>query len=248
MRFYISLAGNSSLLTWVKHSRHSSRKSSATHSYQCVQYFRLLKQWYMAASVWDLYPFRCQRICAADAVSFQRRVSQRDSAIPKRSFCSALVLLSVHEKLEVQQVVLWRLTGRYVIKDVIWCHKGSEGVNAHTDVDACDCTRGLYEHRKRVCLQSGFGRKNPLLQRGFEPESVLLQAFQSDAVPTELLATCSHDWQKALLRHSAFWHLVFRMFSASEEWHSTMYSDYISHRELLFLHLFLDAIVWRLLH
>ena len=84
-------------------------------------------------------------------------------------------------------------------------------VNAHTDVDACDSTRGLYEHRKRVCLQSGLGRNSPLLQRGFEPESVLLLAFQSDAVPTELLATCSHDWQKALLRDGAFWHLLFRI-------------------------------------
>ena len=38
--------------------------------------------------------------------SLQRRVSQRDSAIPKRSFCSALVLMSVHEESEGQQVVL----------------------------------------------------------------------------------------------------------------------------------------------
>ena len=45
--------------------------------------------------------------------SLQRRVSQRDSAIPKRSFCSALVLLSMHKKPEVQQVVLSHLTGRY---------------------------------------------------------------------------------------------------------------------------------------
>ena len=33
-----SLAGNSGLLTWIRHSRHSSRKSSATHCCQCVQY------------------------------------------------------------------------------------------------------------------------------------------------------------------------------------------------------------------
>ena len=32
----LSLAGNSSRLTWA---RHRGRKSSATHSYQCVQYF-----------------------------------------------------------------------------------------------------------------------------------------------------------------------------------------------------------------
>ena len=39
----LSLAGNSGLLTWE---RHSSRKSSATHSYQCVQSFRVYKQRY----------------------------------------------------------------------------------------------------------------------------------------------------------------------------------------------------------
>ena len=39
----LSLAGNSGHLTWA---RHSSRKSSATHSYQCVQYFRVSRQWY----------------------------------------------------------------------------------------------------------------------------------------------------------------------------------------------------------
>ena len=32
-----------SRLTWVSH---SSLKSSATHSYQCVQYFRVSKQWH----------------------------------------------------------------------------------------------------------------------------------------------------------------------------------------------------------
>ena len=33
-------------------SRHSSRKSSATHSYQCVQCFRESEQWY-GCHVWD---------------------------------------------------------------------------------------------------------------------------------------------------------------------------------------------------
>ena len=39
----LSIAGNSGRLAWV---RPSSRKSSATHSYQCVQYFRVSRQWY----------------------------------------------------------------------------------------------------------------------------------------------------------------------------------------------------------
>ena len=52
---------------------------------------------------------------------------------------------------------------------------------------------------------------NPVHHLGLEPESVLLLTFQSDAVPTELLATCSHDWRKALLRDGAVWYLVFRI-------------------------------------
>ena len=39
----LALTGNSGHLTRVSN---SSRKSSATHSYQCVQCFRISKQWY----------------------------------------------------------------------------------------------------------------------------------------------------------------------------------------------------------
>ena len=39
----LSLAGNSGRLALV---RHSSRKSSATHSYRCLQCFRVSKPWY----------------------------------------------------------------------------------------------------------------------------------------------------------------------------------------------------------
>ena len=74
----MSLAGNSGRLTWV---RHSSRQSSATHSYQCVQYCRVSKQRY-GCQCWG---FATQRT---------------------------------------------------------------------TVVDACDCTRGLYGHRKRFCTKS----------------------------------------------------------------------------------------------
>ena len=71
----LSLAGNSGRLTRVI--RHRNRKSSATHSYWCVQHLRVFNQWY-----------GCQ--------------------------CLGVV-------------------------------------NVCTGVDACDCTRELYEHRKRVC-------------------------------------------------------------------------------------------------
>ena len=45
----LSLVANLGRLTWAKC---RNRKSSATHFYQCVQYFPLSKQWYMAAGVW----------------------------------------------------------------------------------------------------------------------------------------------------------------------------------------------------
>ena len=59
-------------------------------------------------------------------------------------------------------------------------------MNVHTDVDACDCTRGLHEHSKRVFTGSWLWGKNPLLHRGLEPVSALRLAFQSGTLPTEL--------------------------------------------------------------
>ena len=46
----LSLVGNSGGLTWV---RHNSRKSSATHSYQCVYRIFVCPNNGMAARVWD---------------------------------------------------------------------------------------------------------------------------------------------------------------------------------------------------
>ena len=44
--------------------------------------------------------------------------------------------------------------------------------NVRTDVDACDCTRGLCGHRKRVCTGSWLlWEINPLPHRGLEPAS-----------------------------------------------------------------------------
>ena len=131
-----SLMGNSGGLTWVRHSRRSSRKSSATHYYQCVQYLGVSKQWYGCQCLWVL-------------------------------MCTQLLMQAI-------------------------AHGG--------------CANTVRESALKADWE-----KNPVHHRGLEPESVLLQPFQSDAVPTELLATCSRDRQKALLRHSAFWHLVFRI-------------------------------------
>ena len=60
--------------------------------------------------------------------------------------------------------------------------------NVHTDVDTCDCTRGLYGHGKRVCTGSWLWNKNPLPQRGLEPLLVMRLVFQSDALPAEQFA------------------------------------------------------------
>ena len=41
--------------------------------------------------------------------------------------------------------------------------------NVYTDVEACACTRALYEHLKRVCTESWLKGKKNLPHRGFEP-------------------------------------------------------------------------------
>ena len=61
--------------------------------------------------------------------------------------------------------------------------------NVRTDADACDCTRGLYGHRERVCTGSWLWEKKPMPHLGLEPASVLRLAFQSDALPAELFPT-----------------------------------------------------------
>ena len=58
--------------------------------------------------------------------------------------------------------------------------------NMSTVVDACECTRGLYGHCRRVCSECWLWEKTPLPHWGLKPVSVLHLAFQSDALPTEL--------------------------------------------------------------
>ena len=60
--------------------------------------------------------------------------------------------------------------------------------NGHTHVDACDCTRGLYGHRQRVCTEGWLWETNSLPHRGLDqPASAKLRlGLQSDAVPAEL--------------------------------------------------------------
>ena len=51
--------------------------------------------------------------------------------------------------------------------------------NMCQDVDAWDCTRGLYEHCKGDCSESW--QKNPFPHQGFEPASVLCLTFRPAA-------------------------------------------------------------------
>ena len=44
--------------------------------------------------------------------------------------------------------------------------------HVRTDVDACDCTRGLYGDRNKVCTGSLLWEKCALPRRGLEPASV----------------------------------------------------------------------------
>ena len=55
--------------------------------------------------------------------------------------------------------------------------------NVRTDVNACDCTWGCIDTKRRVCTESWLWEKNLLLHQGIEPVSTVRQ---SSALPTEL--------------------------------------------------------------
>ena len=55
-----------------------------------------------------------------------------------------------------------------------------------TYVDACSCTWGLNDHRKRVCNGSRLWENNPLRHTVIEPVLVMRLDFQSDALLSEL--------------------------------------------------------------
>ena len=57
--------------------------------------------------------------------------------------------------------------------------------NVRTDADVCNCMCA-YGHGNRVGTGNWLWEKNSLLHWGLEPISVLLLAFRSDALPTEL--------------------------------------------------------------
>ena len=49
--------------------------------------------------------------------------------------------------------------------------------DVHTDLDACDCTQGMYGHRKRVCTGNPLWDQNPLPHRRKRTSSALRLAF-----------------------------------------------------------------------
>ena len=61
--------------------------------------------------------------------------------------------------------------------------------NEHTDVDACDCTRGAVQTLQESALEVDW-EKIPLPYQGLKPASVLHLDFQSNALPTDLSPLC----------------------------------------------------------
>ena len=76
--------------------------------------------------------------------------------------------------------------------------------NVRTDVNAHDCTWGLYGHRKRVCTESWLWEKNPLPHRGIRSA---LAVCRFNALQTVLHPhPCVHYATKAVLK---WWIWVF---------------------------------------
>ena len=65
--------------------------------------------------------------------------------------------------------------------------------DVRTDVDACNCTWGLYGRCKSLHGKLTLGENNPLLYGGLGPVLGLHLAFQSDTLPTELSPVSSVD-------------------------------------------------------
>ena len=70
--------------------------------------------------------------------------------------------------------------------------------NVLTDVNACDCTRGLYGHHEKVCTECWLWEKNPLPHRGIEPASA---AWRSDTLPTELHLSYGFHGNLSIISH-----------------------------------------------
>ena len=55
--------------------------------------------------------------------------------------------------------------------------------NLHTDLNACDCTRGLYGHLKRVCTESWFWKKIPCRTGDSNPRQYYTWLFSRTLYP-----------------------------------------------------------------
>ena len=99
--------------------------------------------------------------------------------------CASLSLVGNSGRLTYRYPLLSVCVVFSCIQTMLWL-QAFRMFNVRTDVYACDCTRGLYRHRRRVYIGNWLWEKNPLPHRGLEPASALRLAFQSDAVLTEL--------------------------------------------------------------
>ena len=63
--------------------------------------------------------------------------------------------------------------------------------HVRTDVNACDCTRGCTDTRKRVCTESWLWEKNPSPHRGIEPASA---AWRSGALTNWAISPSPFSW------------------------------------------------------
>ena len=108
-------------------------KSSATHSYRCVVYSPVFQRAALPIpiGVW------CILLCS------------KEQRYPFLSVCGVFSCVPKSSATHSYRCVVYSP----VFQTVVWLPV--LGIcNARTDVDACDFTRGLYRHRKRVCTGS----------------------------------------------------------------------------------------------
>ena len=178
----LTLAENSSRLTWI---RQSSRKSSATRSYQCVRFCVSQKQRYPFLPMCtflcvaraalpvptNVYVFVCRKSSATRSyqrVRFCVSQKQRYPFLPTCTFlCVAKAALPVPTNVYV--FVRRKSSATRSYQCVRFCVSRQRYGCQCLGFLTCSqrwcmlyCTRGLYGHRKRVCTESWLWEKNPL--------------------------------------------------------------------------------------
>ena len=142
---------------------------NATHSCRCVQYFQRYP-FLSVCAVFSTLPIPVG-VCSIFNATHSCRCVQYFQRHPFLSVCAVFSTPPI--PVGVCSIFMCPTNG---MAASVWIF------NVYTDVDACDCTRGLYGHREGVCT----GWRNSLAHQGLEPVSVLCLDFQSDVLPTEL--------------------------------------------------------------